>query len=143
MKESLKKYHGIFPAFYACYDDNGDIAPDRVERFTDYLIQKGVNGLYVGGSSGECIYHTVEERKLVLEHVMAVAKGKIPVIAHIAAPATRHSKELAEHAEKCGADAIAAIPPIPAEAPITRPAMNCSSGPLKITKSSPAAALNF
>ncbi len=112
MKESLKKYHGIFPAFYACYDDNGDIAPDRVERFTDYLIQKGINGLYVGGSSGECIYHTVEERKLVLEHVMAVAKGKIPVIAHIAAPATRHSKELAEHAEKCGADAIAAIPPI-------------------------------
>ena len=112
MKESLKKYHGVFPAFYACYDDNGAISPDRVERFTDYLIQKGINGLYVGGSSGECIYQTIEERKLVLEHVMKVAKGKIPVIAHIAAPATRHSIELAEHAEKYGADAIAAIPPI-------------------------------
>ena len=112
MKESLKKYHGIFPAFYACYDDNGDISPDRVERFTDYLIRKGVNGLYVGGSSGECIYQTIEERKLVLEHVMNVAKGKIPIIAHIAAPSTRHSIELAEHAEKVGADAIAAIPPI-------------------------------
>ena len=45
MKESLKKYHGIFPAFYACYDDNGDIAPDRVESFNDYLIKKGVNGM--------------------------------------------------------------------------------------------------
>lgn len=56
MKESLKKYHGVFPAFYACYDDAGAVSPDRVERFTDYLIQKGVNGLYVGGSSGECIY---------------------------------------------------------------------------------------
>ena len=112
MKESLKKYHGIFPAFYACYDDNGDISPDRVEQFTDYLIKKGVNGLYVGGSSGECIYQSVEERKIVLEHVMKVAKGKIPVIAHIAAPSTRHSIELAQHAEKCGADAIAAIPPI-------------------------------
>ena len=76
------------------------------------MIQKGINGLYVGGSSGECIYQTIEERKLVLEHVMKVAKGKIPVIAHIAAPATRHSIELAEHAEKYGADAIAAIPPI-------------------------------
>ncbi|MEL3907093.1 MAG: dihydrodipicolinate synthase family protein [Treponema sp.] len=112
MRESLKKYHGIFPAFYACYDDNGNISPDRVEQFTSYLIKKGVNGLYVGGSSGECIYQTIEERKLVLDHVMAVAKGKIPVIAHIAAPSTRHSIELAEHAEKAGADAIAAIPPI-------------------------------
>jgi len=112
MKESLKKYHGIFPAFYACYDDTGAVSPDRIERFTDYLIRKGINGLYVGGSSGECIYQTLEERKLVLEHVMNVAKGKVPVIAHIAAPATRHSIELAEHAEKYEADAIAAIPPI-------------------------------
>lgn len=112
MKEALKKYHGVFPAFYACYDDKGDISPERTEAFTEYLINKGVNGLYVGGSSGECIYQTIEERKLVLEHVMKVAKGKIPIIAHIAAPSTRHSIELAEHAEKVGADAIAAIPPI-------------------------------
>lgn len=112
MKDALKKYHGVFPAFYACYDDKGDISPERTEAFTEYLIKKGVNGLYVGGSSGECIYQTIEERKLVLEHVMNVAKGKIPIIAHIAAPSTRHSIELAEHAEKVGADAIAAIPPI-------------------------------
>ena len=112
MKDALKKYHGVFPAFYACYDDKGDISPERTEAFTEYLIKKGVNGLYVGGSSGECIYQTIEERKLVLEHVMNVAKGKIPIIAHIAAPSTRHSIELAEHAEKVGADAIAASPPI-------------------------------
>ena len=112
MKDALKKYHGVFPAFYACYDDKGDISPERTEAFTEYLIKKGVNGLYVGGSSGECIYQTIEERKLVLEHVMNVAKGKIPIIAHIAAPSTRHSIELAEHAEKVGADAIAAIPPV-------------------------------
>lgn len=112
MKDALKKYHGVFPAFYACYDDKGDISPERTEAFTEYLIKKGVNGLYIGGSSGECIYQTIEERKLVLEHVMNVAKGKIPIIAHIAAPSTRHSIELAEHAEKVGADAIAAIPPI-------------------------------
>ena len=98
----LDKYKGIIPAFYACYDDKGDISPERTEAFTEYLIKKGVNGLYVGGSSGECIYQTIEERKLVLEHVMNVAKGKIPIIAHIAAPSTRHSIELAEHAEKVG-----------------------------------------
>ena len=54
--KNLDKYKGIFPAFYACYDDNGDISPERVRDLTEYLIGKGVTGLYVGGSSGECIY---------------------------------------------------------------------------------------
>ena len=51
----IKKYEGVIPAFYACYDDEGKISPKRVRAFTRYLIGKGVNGLYVGGSSGECI----------------------------------------------------------------------------------------
>ena len=61
-----EKFKGIFPAFYACYDEKGDISPQRVEAFTRFLIDKGVNGLYVCGSSGECIYMTKEERMLVM-----------------------------------------------------------------------------
>ena len=108
----FEKYQGIFPAFYACYDENGAISPERVRDFTEYLIGKGVTGLYVGGSSGECIYQSVEERKLVLEHVMAVAKGRIVIIAHVACNNTADSMELAAHAESLGVDAVAAIPPI-------------------------------
>ena len=67
----LNKYQGIFPAFYACYDDAGEVSPARARAFTEYLIEKGVNGLYVGGSSGECIYHSVAERKALLEAVIA------------------------------------------------------------------------
>ncbi|MEG2087931.1 MAG: dihydrodipicolinate synthase family protein, partial [Angelakisella sp.] len=47
-------FRGVFPAFYACYDDAGQISPQRTEAFTRYLADKGVKGLYVGGSSGEC-----------------------------------------------------------------------------------------
>ena len=108
----LNKYRGVIPAFYACYDDEGNISPERVRGLTRYLIGKGVNGLYVGGSSGECIYQSVAERKLVLENVMAVAKGKLTVIAHVACNNTADSRELAAHAEAQGVDAIAAIPPI-------------------------------
>ena len=72
----LKKYHGVIPAFYACYDEEGNISPERVRGLTRHLIGKGVNGLYVGGSSGECIYQGVEERKVVLENVMAEAKAR-------------------------------------------------------------------
>ena len=108
----LNKYCGVIPAFYACYDDEGNISPERVRGLTRYLIGKGVNGLYVGGSSGECIYQGVEERKVVLENVMAEAKGKVVIIAHVACNNTADSRELAAHAESLGVDAIAAIPPI-------------------------------
>ena len=108
----LTKYQGVIPAFYACYDDEGNVSPERVQELTRYFVKKGVKGLYVGGSSGECIYQNVEERKLVLENVVAAAEGKLTIIAHIACNNTRDSMELARHAESLGVDAIASIPPI-------------------------------
>ena len=110
--KDLKKYQGIIPAFYACYDKEGKVNPAAVRELTQFYIDKGVQGLYVGGSSGECIYQSKEERKLVLEEVMAVAKGKLTIIAHIACNNTADSQELAAHAESLGVDAIASIPPI-------------------------------
>lgn len=109
---NLEKYKGVIPAFYACYEDNGDISPERTRALTQYFIDKGVKGVYVCGSSGECIYQSVEDRKLTLENVMAVAKGKLTVIAHVACNNTKDSMELARHAESLGVDAIASIPPI-------------------------------
>ena len=108
----FKKYEGIIPAFYACYDAQGEINPQAVRELTRYYVEKGVKGLYVGGSSGECIYQSVAERKLVLENVMAEARGKLTIIAHVACNNTRDSQELAAHAESLGVDAVAAIPPI-------------------------------
>ena len=108
----LKKYEGIIPAFYACYDEKGDISPEGVRAMTRFFIESGVQGLYVGGSSGECIYQSVAERKLVLENVMAEAQGKLTIIAHVACNNTADSQELARHAESLGVDAIASIPPI-------------------------------
>jgi len=108
----IKKYQAIIPALYACYDAEGAVSTDAVRALTRHFIDKGVTGLYVGGSSGECIYQSKEERKAVLEAVMAEAKGKITIIAHIACNNTADSCELAAHAESLGVDAIAAIPPI-------------------------------
>ena len=63
---NLEKYKGVIPAFYACYDENGEISPERVRALTRYFVEKGVKGVYVNGSSGECIYQSVEDRKIVL-----------------------------------------------------------------------------
>lgn len=108
----IRKYQGVIPAFYACYDEKGEISPKAVEELTHWLIAKGVKGIYVGGSSGECIYQSVADRKLVLEHAVKAAEGKLTIIAHVACNNTRDSMELAAHAESLGVDAIAAIPPI-------------------------------
>lgn len=115
--KDLTRYQGIIPAFYACYDDDGSVSPERTRALTQLMVDKGVKGLYVCGSSGECIYQGKEERKVTLENVMAVvrdsqAKGKLTIIAHVACNNTADSMELAAHAESLGVDAIAAIPPI-------------------------------
>ena len=109
---NLDKYKGVIPAFYACYDKDGNISPEAVQALTKYFVEKGVKGVYVNGSSGECIYQSVEDRKIVLENVMKAAEGKLTVIAHVACNNTKDSQELAKHAESLGVDAIAAIPPI-------------------------------
>ncbi len=111
--KDITRFQGVIPAFYACYDAGGEISPEGVKALVAHLHKKGVKGLYVGGSSGECIYHSVAERKLVLEKVMEAAQGTgLTIIAHVACNNTKDSRELAAHAESLGVDAIAAIPPI-------------------------------
>ena len=107
-----EKYRGIFPAFYACYDDMGEISPARAQALARHLLARGAKGLYVNGSSGECIYLGVQERKTLLESVMEAVGGRMTVIAHVACNNTRDAQEQARHAQKLGVDAIAAIPPI-------------------------------
>lgn len=108
----IEKYCGVIPAFYACYDVKNDVNPEGVRQLARHLVNKGVKGLYVGGSSGECIYLEKEERMQILEAVMEEVKGECTVIAHVACNGTRESRELAAHAEGLGVDAIASIPPI-------------------------------
>ncbi len=109
---NIDKYQGIIPAFYACYDDEGRASGDRARDLVRHMKAKGVKGLYVCGSSGECIYQSKEERKQILEAVMEEAGGELTIIAHVACNNTQDSLELAAHAECLGVDAIAAIPPI-------------------------------
>ena len=112
MKESLKKYCGVIPAFYACYDAEGNVDADATKKLARLLVNKGVTGLYVGGSSGECIYLEKEERMKILEAVMEEVRGECTIIAHVACNNTNESRQLAAHAESLGVDAIASIPPI-------------------------------
>ncbi|NHN32760.1 dihydrodipicolinate synthase family protein [Paenibacillus agricola] len=108
---SLSKYSGIIPAMTSCYNAAGEIDITATRKMTRFLIDKGVNGLYIGGSSGEGLIQSVDERKQMLEAVLEEANGEIVIIGHIGAINTKDSIELAIHAEQAGADAISAVPP--------------------------------
>ena len=48
-----EKFKGVFPAFYACYDSNGNVSHERTSRLAQFYYSLGIPGLYVAGSSGE------------------------------------------------------------------------------------------
>lgn len=112
MRDLSKFKNGIFIAFYTAYDENGNVSPERVKALAEYYYKKNVTGLYITGSSGESVYLSTEERKLVMKSVMEAVGGKLTIIAHVGAPSTRDSVELAKYAKKVGVDAISSIPPI-------------------------------
>ncbi|MFD4929468.1 dihydrodipicolinate synthase family protein [Peribacillus butanolivorans] len=108
----LDKFKGVFVAMYSAYDEAGEVCERSVKKLARYYVNSGVKGLYVGGSSGEGILQTSEERKKVVEAVMEEVGQELTIIVHVGANSTRESAELAIHAEKCGADAISAVPAI-------------------------------
>jgi len=60
---TLEKFKGIIPALYACYDETGEISEDRTKDLCTYLFEKGVKGLYVGGSSGDVFTKILRNEK--------------------------------------------------------------------------------
>lgn len=110
-KTNLSKFKGVIPAMNSCYDSEGNVSAAAAKKLTRYLIDRGVGGLYVCGSTGEGLLQQPKERKAMLAAVIEEAAGQVPVIAHIGAMSTRESVELALHAKAEGADAISAVPP--------------------------------
>ncbi|EPR10341.1 dihydrodipicolinate synthase family protein [Ruminiclostridium papyrosolvens] len=108
-KEDLK---GIFIAFYACFDKENNISKEATKKLARFYADKGVKGLYVGGSSGEGFLLTVDERKQMLEAVMEEVGQELKIIVHVGAAATKDSIQLSKHAEKVGAYALSAVPSV-------------------------------
>jgi len=106
-----KKIKGIIPPLLTAFDQKGDYDPAAQKEITEYLVDK-VQGFYICGTYGSGPLMTAPERKKVCEDVVGWVDGRIPVIAHVGGCSTRSVVDLAEHAQKAGADAVAAVPPI-------------------------------
>lgn len=110
-KFDIKDFKGVVPAVLTAFDKNEEIDEVGMRQLVSYLIGKGVNGLYLTGSTGEGFTMSNEERKRVVEIVMDENKGRVPVVVHVGAIGTKLSIDLAKHAEEVGADGISSVPP--------------------------------
>ena len=91
--------------------ENGDINPDMIPPLVDWLIDKGMRGIYPLGSTGEGPLLSVDERKAIAEATVKAVGGRLPVIVHTGAAVTHETLALTRHAEAIGADAASVITP--------------------------------
>ncbi|MHB1006095.1 MAG: dihydrodipicolinate synthase family protein [Chloroflexota bacterium] len=103
--------HGIFPPILTPMTPSEAIDLASMKRLVDYLITKGVHGLWVMGTTGEFPSFDVSERARGVEAAISAANGRVPVVVNVGDCSTRLVLRHAENALKAGADAIAVTPP--------------------------------
>jgi len=102
---------GVMPALLTPFDASENLDTESLRRLVRFNISQGIDGLYVGGSTGEAFVQSIAEREEVLEIVAEEAKGKITLIAHVGTVSTRETQQLAKAASRYGFDAVSAVTP--------------------------------
>lgn len=107
----MKRMYGVNTPISCPMTENGEVDYDSLKNLCNFLIEKGVDGLYPNGSTGEMSYLTLDERKRVLECVLEANNGRKQVFSMVGAQTTKDTIELARHAEAAGADGIGVVTP--------------------------------
>lgn len=107
----MKKLYGVVVPIVTPLTEEDTVDVPSLERLVDYCIDSGLQAIYPCGTTGEMMYLTVEERKLVSETVVRKAAGRVPVFVHAGAWNLKDTIELARHAVRIGADGIAVVTP--------------------------------
>jgi N-acetylneuraminate lyase len=92
-------------------DVEGNVALDRIAPYAEHLIESGISGVFVCGTTGESPSLLLEERKDVLEEWVRCAGNRLRIISHVGSNNLKESMELASHAEQTGAHGVAALSP--------------------------------
>ena len=105
------KLTGLIAATYTPFRKDGSVNLDLIPAMTDSMIESGVSGFYVCGSTGEGESLSVEERKQVAGAFVSATRGRLPVVVQVGHNSVESACELAGHAAEIGADAISTLPP--------------------------------
>jgi 4-hydroxy-tetrahydrodipicolinate synthase len=102
---------GVVASSVTPFSPSGEIDYQLLKPHIDWLIAEGVDGLSPLGSSGEFVALEVDDRKRVLDKVLELNNGRVPVWAGTHHYSTRLTIELSKHAKDAGADALLIVPP--------------------------------
>jgi 4-hydroxy-tetrahydrodipicolinate synthase len=107
----LEKLHGIVPPILTPVSDDETIDLASLRRLVGFVIDGGVHGIWVLGTTGEFASFDARERSEAVRVAVEAADGRVPVVVNISDAATRLAIEHAREAREAGADAIALLPP--------------------------------
>jgi 4-hydroxy-tetrahydrodipicolinate synthase len=102
---------GIFAAAVTPFDASGELLLDRAGQIYRSLFNRGLDGLFVAGSTGESWALWPEERLRLLEVALGAADGRGPVLLGVGLPSTRATVTLAQAAESGGAGGVVVVAP--------------------------------
>jgi 4-hydroxy-tetrahydrodipicolinate synthase len=105
----MASFHGVFPYLVSPVDSAGAVDAPVLARLCDDLIGAGVHGLTALGSTGEFAYLDWPQRRRVVEVVIAAARGRVPVVAGVAATTIAAAVVQAREMQALGADGILAV----------------------------------
>lgn len=108
---SVQKLSGIFTPNMVPLDDRGRINEAELRRIVDWLIGKGIHGLYPNGSTGEFTRFSFEERKEIVRIVAEQTAGRARILAGAAEANVKMTLEAAAYYQSLGCDAVAVVPP--------------------------------
>ena len=106
-----KRLTGIFTPNIVPLDGSGEINEPELRRYVDWLIERGVHGLYPNGSTGEFTRFTAEERRRIVEIMADQAAGRVPILAGAAEANVRETIRACEHYHAIGVRAVAIVSP--------------------------------
>ena len=108
---SATSISGILTPLMVPLSPNGDINEEELRRYIDWLIDKGVHGLYPNGSTGEFTRFSAEERRRIIKIVCDQTANRVPVLAGAAEANIRETLDACSAYHDFGARAVAIVSP--------------------------------
>ncbi|GAA1263687.1 dihydrodipicolinate synthase family protein [Pseudonocardia aurantiaca] len=105
------RLHGVVPPLVTPLDESGEVDRASLERLIAFLLDAGVDGLFLGGSSGEVALLDTAQRRAITEIAVGAAAGAVPVLVGAVDTGTRRVIEHARQAAELGADAVVVTAP--------------------------------
>jgi N-acetylneuraminate lyase len=102
---------GMIAAIFSPMNENHKVDINKIPLMVDKLIENGIKGIFVCGSTGEGPSLTTNERKTLTGAFIDAVNKRIKVFVHVGHNSVEEAKDLAAHAQKAGADFISATPP--------------------------------